>query len=228
MTTSLHTQAPRRSGTLLRVLVAIVAALAMLLGPVTAAQAADKVKMPKVVGTSAADASEQLRDLGLKVKYKATPKKSGPVLLASNWEVTKQSVKAGKKAKVGKKITLTVKKMPKASASPSAVAAAPIASGVEADLKQQWGVTNFTDGLAGTDGHDPALLNWTISSIEDQSAGVVKVTVQVASSQTSKDEVKTLARNVMRLTQDLHPDLEWVVVQTADGGILQQAMRGTV
>ncbi|MCS6521316.1 hypothetical protein [Curtobacterium citreum] len=45
--------------------------------------------------------------------------------------------------------------------------AAPLAEQVDAELKTAWGVTNFTDGLSGTEGHDPALLNWRISHLED-------------------------------------------------------------
>ncbi len=96
----------------------------MALGSVTAAHAAEKVEVPKLVGQSADDARDQLKDLGFKVKLKAKPKKDGPVFLASNWTVTKQSVKAGKKAKVGKKITLTVKKKPLPTAAPSPTEAA--------------------------------------------------------------------------------------------------------
>lgn len=99
-------------------------ALGLVLGGATAAHAADKVKVPKVTGQSADDARDKLEELGFKVKLKAKPKGDGPVFLASNWKVSKQSIKAGKKVKEGKKITLTVKKKKAATTAPSASATA--------------------------------------------------------------------------------------------------------
>jgi len=120
-----NTQRPTRARDLLRALVAILVGFGLVLGGATTAHAADKVKTPKVVGQSADDARDKLEDLGFKVKLKAKPKSAGPVILESNWKVSKQSVKAGKKVKEGKKITLTVKKKtatssPTATASPTA------------------------------------------------------------------------------------------------------------
>lgn len=103
--------------------------------------------------------------------------------------------------------------------------AAPLAEQVDAELKAAWGVTNFTDGLSGTGGHDPALLNWRISHLEDQAPGIVHVTIQVTVLETSEAEVEQLAKNIMRLSQDQLPALQWVAVQTADGRLLEQTTR---
>jgi len=122
MTTLTDTQRSTRGCDLLRGLFAMLVALGLVLGGATTAHAADKVKTPKVTGQSADDARDKLEDLGFKVKLKAKPKSAGPVFLESNWKVSKQSVKAGKKVKEGKKITLTVKKKKAATSSPSATA----------------------------------------------------------------------------------------------------------
>lgn len=97
-----------------------------------------------------------------------------------------------------------------------------LAASVEAELKQGLGVQNFTDGFAGP---DPDMLWWYISSIKNDSPGDILVTVQLHESDTSDEEVEWLAAAIMRLTQDTHPDLDWVMVQTADGRILEQAPR---
>lgn len=110
-------------------------------------------------------------------------------------------------------------------AEPTIAVSEPLAPRVEAALKETWSVTNFTDGLAGQDGHDPELLNWYISQMTDDSPGIVHVTVQVTSAETTDAEVKQLAMNIMRLEQDAFPELDWVVVQTADGKILEQTQR---
>ncbi|PYY63601.1 hypothetical protein DEJ30_11855 [Curtobacterium sp. MCPF17_003] len=122
MGTLTYTQQPNRARDILRALMALLVGCVLVFGTATAAHAADKVKMPKVVGTSADDARDKLENLGFKVKLKAKPKADGPVFLESNWKVSKQSVKAGKKVKEGKKITLTVKKKKAATTSPAATA----------------------------------------------------------------------------------------------------------
>jgi beta-lactam-binding protein with PASTA domain len=117
MGTLTYTQQPNRARDLLRALMALLVGCVLVFGTATAAHAADRVKVPKVVGQSAADARDKLEDLEFKVKLKAKPKADGPVFLESNWKVSKQSVKAGKKVKEGKK-----KKA--ATSSPSATATA--------------------------------------------------------------------------------------------------------
>jgi hypothetical protein len=112
--TDSHRSPARR---LLQALTALLVGFGLVFTSSAVAHAAEKVEMPKLVGMPASDAREELLDLGLQVKLKAAPK--GTVVKASNWVVAKQSVKPGKKAKVGKKIILTVKKKPKASASPT-------------------------------------------------------------------------------------------------------------
>lgn len=117
VTTVTNTQQSTPARNLLRALAAILVGFGLVLGGATSAHAADNVEMPKVTGQSADDARDKLKDLGFKVKLKAKPK--GTVFKASNWKVTKQSVKAGKKVKEGKKITLTVKKKKAATSSPT-------------------------------------------------------------------------------------------------------------
>ncbi|GGL77183.1 hypothetical protein GCM10009706_14570 [Curtobacterium citreum] len=51
------------------------------------------------------------------------------------------------------------------------------------------------------------------------------VTIQVAALETSEAEVEQLAKNIMRLSQDQLPALQWVAVQTADGRLLEQTTR---
>jgi hypothetical protein len=123
MGTLTDTQQPTSARNLLRALVVLLVGFGLVLGTATTAQAADKVKMPKVVGQSADDARDKLEEIGFTVKLKAKPKADGPVFLESNWKVSKQSVKAGKKVKEGKKITLTVEKK----AAESSLSASPTA-----------------------------------------------------------------------------------------------------
>lgn len=147
--------------------------------------------------------------------------------IASAFGYEPSTTSAGLPAAAPSSMTATPDAPTPAESSPESTAASsePLAPRVEADLKNTWSVTNFTDGLAGEDGHDPALLNWYISQMTDDSPGIVHVTVQVTSAETTDTEVKQLAMNIMRLEQDAFPELDWVVVQTADGKILEQTQR---
>jgi hypothetical protein len=107
MGTSMNAQRPTRARDLVRALLALLLGCALVFGTATTAQAADGVKMPNVVGVSAKTVRAFLSEEGFVVKLK--PKANGPVIMASHWTVTKQSVKAGKVVEAGDKITLTVK-----------------------------------------------------------------------------------------------------------------------
>lgn len=126
MGTLTSAQPSTRARDLLRVLCALLLGCALVFGTATAAHASDTVEMPNVVGKSAKKARTILKEKGFVVKLKA--KEHGPVIVASHWKVTKQSVKAGKDVKEGKKIKLTVtlkkKYDPYASESPTPTATA--------------------------------------------------------------------------------------------------------
>jgi len=127
-------QQPGRMRILTRVLLAILFGCALVFGTATTAHAADGVKMPNVVGVSAKTVRAFLSEEGFIVKLK--PKANGPVIMASHWKVTKQSVKAGEVVEAGDKITLTVKlkkKYAPASESPVATATTVPTPAAEAD-----------------------------------------------------------------------------------------------
>jgi len=107
MKTSRYSQRQTRTRGLIQALLALLVGCAFVFGTATTAQAADGVKMPNVVGVSAKTVRAFLSEEGFDVKLKA--KAHGPVIMASHWKVTKQSVKAGEQIEAGDKITLTVK-----------------------------------------------------------------------------------------------------------------------
>jgi len=86
-------------------------------------------------------------------------------------------------------------------------------------LKDQWGVTSFSDGLSGP---DPRLLNWYIASIKDVSPGVIEAVVQVTAADTTDAEVELLAKRIGMLSKPAFAELDWVMVQSADGMITKQ------
>lgn len=122
-------------------LVAVAAlGIAVVASPVSAATAAPRgivveqvvtattKVVPNVVGKTAYVAKGTLKKAGLGYSY--APPKGSVVVLSKNWTVTKQSLKAGAKAKPGTKVKLTVVKTstlhaakPTAAATPAAPAA---------------------------------------------------------------------------------------------------------
>jgi len=108
---------------------------------------------------------------------------------------------------------------PSAPPAPAPPAAQPLAPRVEAYLKDQWGVTSFSDGLSGP---DPRLLNWYIASIKDVSPGVIEAVVQVTAADTTDAEVELLAKRIGMLSKPAFAELDWVMVQSADGMITKQ------
>jgi hypothetical protein len=121
MGTLTYAQQQSRARGLLRMLLALLIGCGLVFGTATTAQAADGVKMPNVVGLSAKTVRDLLTEEGFTVKLK--PKANGPVIMASHWKVTKQSVKAGEIVEAGDKITLTVKLKKKYAPTPESSAA---------------------------------------------------------------------------------------------------------
>lgn len=181
-------------------------------------------EIPSVVGMAGDEAQDALRDAGFKVEWDAG---EDSVWMASNWTVDGQDPAAGGHAEDGATITLAVSKP--GAAEPTAAAPAPAANTdglgarVEAELKTQWGVANFSDGL--TRDYDTDMLNWYIASISDVSSGVIEIVVQVTADQTTEEEAKRLSIVVLNLVGTTFPELQWVMVQTADGAITQQSQR---
>jgi hypothetical protein len=123
MRTSRNSRRPTRTRGLIQALLALLIGCAFVFGTATTAQAANGVKMPNAVGVSAKTARAFLSEEGFDVKLK--PKAHGPVIMASHWKVTKQSVKAGEQIEVGDKIMLTVKLKKKYAPAATEGAAAP-------------------------------------------------------------------------------------------------------
>jgi hypothetical protein len=201
-------------------LAAALVAVLLLAGCSSAAPAT--LELPDVVGMQGDAARDTLEELGVDVEWYAGGQE---MVDEAEWTVDSQDPAAGADVAEGDSVTLTVSKPDDAIEEPSETpdaAAEPLAATVEAELKSAWGVESFTDGLTGP---DPELLNWYISSIEDGSPGIVNVTVQVGADSTTTDEVKLLSERIMNLTCGVIPDLEWVVVATADGALLEQTGR---
>ena len=69
------------------------------------------------------------------------------------------------------------------------------------------------------------MLNWYITSISDVSSGVIEIDGQVTAGQTTEEEAKRLSIVVLNLVGTTFPELQWMMVQTADGAITQQSQR---
>ncbi len=119
----MNAQRPSRARELVRALLALLLGCALVFGTATTAQGADGVRMPNVVGLSAKTVRAFLSEEGFVVKLK--PKANGPVIMASHWKVTKQSVKVGEIVEAGDNITLTVKLMKKYAPTTSSPVATP-------------------------------------------------------------------------------------------------------
>lgn len=85
--------------------------------------AASTKAVPDVVGKTASVAKATLKKAGLRSSY--APPKGSVVLQSKNWTVTKQSPKAGVKAKAGTKVKLTVVKTSTLHAAKPTTAATP-------------------------------------------------------------------------------------------------------
>ena len=96
-----------------------------------------------------------------------------------------------------------------------------LAGRTEAALLAGLGVDNFTAMLE----REPTMLWGYIASVESTSSGIVNIVVQVTEADTSKEEIKLTSQRVMSLLSETVTDLNWVVVQTADGRILEQTGR---
>lgn len=187
------------------------------------------VSTPNVVGMTADQAQSALIAEDLTATLNAG---TDSVWMPSNWTVKSQTPEAGTQIEEETPVVLIVEKtVPDAETPPSepaeVVPAEPaLASRVEASLKTQWGVTEFSDGFVTS--QNPELLNWYIASVVDVSPGIIELYLQVPAEQTSEEEVKQLSRGVLTLTGGQIKDLEWVVVQTSDGAITEQSSRAEV
>ena len=89
-----------------------------------------------------------------------------------------------------------------------------------------FGVHSFTE-LFGEKGAEDSLVPY-ISGVKDQTAGWVRVTVQVTRNETTKEELKRTAFVILSLTGEQIKDLDGVEVETADGELIGMSIRAEV
>lgn len=99
-----------------------------------------------------------------------------------------------------------------------------LAARVEANLLFNLGIDSFPDYLT-REGADPTRLWGYIASIEDVTGGVVQVYIQTTGADTTDEQARELAIGVMNLAGSEYDDLEYVIVQTADGTVTEQVSR---
>lgn len=93
------------------------------------------------------------------------------------------------------------------------------AVGLEKDLKASLGVKKFSQTCGS--------VSWAcaITGVSADNTGTLQVNVQL---QLTKDDAKTIARNVFNFVGMDHKDLEWVEVRGADGGTAGQLQRSDI
>lgn len=102
----------------------------------------------------------------------------------------------------------------------SGVALAPIAERVEAGLLEGLGMEAFTDRPPA----DEESLWYYIASFEALNAGTVEITVQLNEADTARENFKLMSSRAVTLLDGSIPDLDWIVVRSADGNITEQTM----